>query len=321
MRFVVYGAGAVGGVLGGMLAEAGRDVVLVARGAHRDAIRSGGLRLETPDRTVTLPVALASGPGEVDWRPGDAALLAMKSADTPAALDALARAAGPDLPVVCVQNGVTNEHDALRRFGAVYGACVLMLSSHLEPGVVRVDCAPVTGILDVGRYPSGVDGTARELATAFTAAGFTSETRPDIMRWKYRKLLLSLSNAVETVSPPGAARDTLLALANSEGDAALAAAGIAVAGAEEFRRLRDQLTVVPVGDGERGGPSMWQSLRRGTGSVEADHFNGEIVLLGRLHGVPTPANELIRRTANRLAATGGAPHSVPAEELLGRLAG
>src|SRR2546430_107061 len=115
-----------------MLAEAGRDVVLIARGAHRDAIRSGGLRLETPDRTVTLPVALASRPGEVAWRPGEVALLAMKSADTPAALDALARTAGPDLPVVCVQNGVTNEHDALRRFGAVYGACVLMLSSHLE---------------------------------------------------------------------------------------------------------------------------------------------------------------------------------------------
>ena len=53
MRWVVYGAGAVGGVLGGLLHEAGEDVVLVARGAHLDAVRRDGLILATPEGTRT----------------------------------------------------------------------------------------------------------------------------------------------------------------------------------------------------------------------------------------------------------------------------
>lgn len=318
---MVYGAGAVGGVLGGLLAEAGHDVVLIARGAHRDAIGSRGLRLERPERSVVLPLPVASTPAEVDWRPGDIALLAMKGADTPDALRALADAAGPDVPVACVQNGVANEPAALRRFGAVHAVCVLMPASHLEPGVVRADCSPVTGILDVGRFPSGLDDTDHGLAAAFTAAGFVSEPRPDIMRWKYRKLLVSLGNAVQAVCPPGDARSALLRRVDAEGEAVLRAAGIDAATAEEDRQRRgDLLRVAPVNGTRRAGSSVWQSLHRGTGSVEADYFNGEIVLIGRLHGIPAPANELVRRTANQLAAGAGAPRSIPAENLLARLA-
>ena len=76
----------------------------------------------------------------------------------------------------------------------------------------------------------------------------------------------------------------------------------------------------PVAGRERGGGSSWQSLRRATGSIETDYLNGEVVRLGRLHGVPTPANALLQATARRLAATGGEPGSVPAADLLARLA-
>ena len=73
-------------------------------------------------------------------------------------------------------------------------------------------------------------------------------------------------------------------------------------------------------DGERrGGGSTWQSLARGTGRVETDLLNGEIVLLGRLHGVPTPVNALLQDVANELARTGAPPASLTEADLLARL--
>jgi 2-dehydropantoate 2-reductase len=93
--------------------------------------------------------------------------------------------------------------------------------------------------------------------------------------------------------------------AQREGKEALAAAGIAVASSEEDRARRgDFLQLGPTFSGEWQGGSSWQSLARGTGSIEAEFLNGEIVLLGELHGVPTPVNALLQRLAIRAAAEG-----------------
>lgn len=308
MRFVVYGAGAIGGVLGGLLAEAGYEVVLIARGAHLDAIRRDGLRILTPDGEQTRRLPAVAGPQEIDWRADDVALLAMKSMDTEAALRALAAHADPETPVVCVQNSVANERAALRMFENVYGVCVMFPATHLTPGVVVANASPVPGILDIGRYPEGVDGTATALAEAFRAATFHSQPRPDVMRWKYSKLLINLGNAVQAVHGRTDGQGELLGRLRDEGEAVLRAAGIPYASQEEDRQRRgDILQVRPVAGETRAGGSSWQSLARGTGSVEADYLNGEIVLLGRLHGVPTPDNERIRRLANQYAREGRPP--------------
>ncbi|HEU4425611.1 MAG TPA: 2-dehydropantoate 2-reductase, partial [Pilimelia sp.] len=121
MRFIVYGAGAVGGVLGAHLSAAGQEVVLIARGAHLAAIRRYGLQAQYPDGERTHRIAAAAGPDEVRWRPDDVVLMTMKSMDTYEAVRALARHAGPATPVVCVQNAVANERVALRSFAHVYG--------------------------------------------------------------------------------------------------------------------------------------------------------------------------------------------------------
>ena len=71
----------------------------------------------------------------------------------------------------------------------------------------------------------------------------------------------------------------------------------------------------------RGGGSSWQSLARGTGDIESDYLNGEIVLIGRLHGVPTPVNELLQRRAMAAALTHEPPGQQVAEELLAELDG
>ena len=78
MRFVVVGAGAVGGVVGGRLAQHGHAVVFVARGRQYDALRAAGLRIESPAGTVQVHVPAVERPDQIDWRPDDVVLLSVK---------------------------------------------------------------------------------------------------------------------------------------------------------------------------------------------------------------------------------------------------
>ncbi len=319
MRFVVFGAGAVGGVVGGLLHRAGHDVVLVARGEHLAAIQRGGLRLETPTGATVERARAVATPADVDWRPDDVVLLSVKSDATGEAVSGLAAVAPASIAVVCLQNGVANEPAVSRWFEHVYGVCVMAPTGHLEPGVVEAHCSPVPAILDIGRYPSGVDATAEQVAAAFESTGIVSVPRPDIMRWKYRKLMMNLGNAVQAVCG-GDGVDELLDLIRVEGEDALAAAGIEpISEAVDWERRDGILQIKEIPGRPRGGGSSWQSLQRRTGAIEADYLNGEIVWLGRKYDVATPANELIRREANRLAAQRSGPGSVDPQELLNRL--
>lgn len=319
MRFVVLGAGAIGGLVGGRLHQHGHDVVLVARGAHHDAIAADGLLLRSPDDEVRVLVPVVAHAGELSLGDDDVVLLAVKGQDTRAALDSLLDAPA-DLPVVCLQNGVDNERQVLRRTSRTYAVPVMCPATHLRPGVVDASSAPVSGILDVGRYPEGVDEVAIAVAAAFATSTFSSQARPDVMRFKWSKLLMNLGNALEAACGPIGRERALYGAARAEGRAVLAAAGIDVASDEEDAARRgDLLRLRPIQGERRGGGSSWQSLARGTGSIEADTLNGEIVLLGRLHGVPTPVNELLQRTALRLARSGAPPGSMTADELAAEL--
>jgi 2-dehydropantoate 2-reductase len=319
MRFIVYGAGAVGGVIGARLFQAGHDVTLVARGAHRIAIRDRGILLESPDESVRLRIPVAGHPGEIRYEPGDVVLLGMKTQDTAEAVRALAASAPPDTVVACAQNGVENERLALRSFARVYGVCVVLPAAHLRPGIVQVYSAPVGGVLDVGRYPGGTDDVAHAIAAAFRDGGFGAAPRPDVMAYKYGKLLTNLGNAAEVVCGPGEGSRHIAALARSEGLACFHAAGIGFAEAD-MSVYADVLDVRPVGGRRRFGGSSVQSLQRATGSVEADYLNGEIVLLGRTHGVPTPVNELLGHMANEMARDRRPPGLVEPEEFLAAVA-
>ena len=137
------------------------------------------------------------------------------------------------------------------------------------------------------------------------------------MRWKYAKLLMNLGNAVEAALGPEGRFSEVAAEARREGVACLRAAGIDCASREEDRERRgDLLQMKPIEGEERGGGSSWQSLARRTGRIETDYLNGEIVLLGRLHGVPTPVNERVQRVANHLARTGTPPGTLTEADLL-----
>jgi 2-dehydropantoate 2-reductase len=317
MRFIVLGAGAVGGVIGGRLFEHGHDVTLVARGDHYDALSRHGLRLESPDDGVTLQVPAVSDPADIDFGPDDVVILAVKSQDTAAAARHLSIVAPATIRVVCAQNGVSNEDTVLRWFSTVYGMCVMCPATHLSPGAVQAHSAPVTGLLDLGRWPAGVDDGAAALAGALVASTFESEARPDIARWKWGKLLMNLGNAVEALCGASAWGGTLTTRARHEAVACLEAAGIEYVGRQEDAARRgDLLTHRPAGGVARAGSSSWQSLARSTGAIETDYLNGEIARLGRLHDVPTPVNESLQRVANRFARDRRAPGTMREDELL-----
>jgi 2-dehydropantoate 2-reductase len=325
MRFVIFGAGAVGGVVGARLHQGGFGVTLIARGAHLEAIRRDGLTLLTPVERVTLRLPAAADPAEVDWSDQDVVLLATKSQDTLGALTALRATAGTAVPVVCLQNGVENERLALRLMARVYGAVVMAPTAHLEPGIVESYGAELSGMIDVGRYPSGVDERTEQICGALSGAMFASRPSLDIMRLKYAKLLLNLGNAVRALCEPGERRDELAAQARAEGEAALTAAGINFV-ADEVTDVTGRWTRMGVREIEgrrRAGSSTWQSLARGTGTIETDYLNGEIVLQGRSHGVPTPVNEALCRLAAHAAREGRGgpglcgPNSIAPEEVLG----
>lgn len=311
---VVYGAGAIGGLIAARLHLAGENVTAVARGEHLHKIRTAGLTVVTGSGTETVPVPAAAGATEIDWATEPAVVLAVKSHQTAAALDDLAAHAGADTPIFIAQNGVANESAALRRFANVYGVGVVVSAAHLEPGVVVQQSDPVAGILDLGRYPSGRDEAAEELSAALRGAQFLSEVRDDIMAWKYRKLIANLGNGVTAAFVPGAAADELVALARSEAEQILDSAGVAYVSAERDSQRRSDFLRGRLRDDYFG--STWQSVVRGHSDVETDWFNGEIVLLARLHGLRAPANEVIQRVTAEHARHGRTPRSLDAHEVL-----
>ena len=316
MRFVVVGAGAIGGVVGGRLAQHGHAVVLVARGRHGAAMAADGLLIRSPDDEVRVSVPVFERPDQIMFGPDDVVLLAVKGQDTPAALASLAGAPA-DVAIVCLQNGVDNERQALRRTSQVYAVAVMVPATHLEPGVVSASSAPTTGILDIGRYPFGIDDRTEQMAEAFAASTFSSVPNSGIMRFKWSKLLMNLGNALEAAIGPSGRTSELYTSARSEAEAVLAAAGIDCASMEEDAARRgDLITVRPIGGQRRGGGSSWQSLARGAGRIEVDSLNGEIVLLGRLHSIPTPVNEMLQHVANDLARTKAPPASMTEADLL-----
>jgi 2-dehydropantoate 2-reductase len=324
---VIIGAGAVGGTIGVRLSQAAHDVTLVARGAHAAVMRKRGLTLHSPDGTVNARLPVVTAPSDLVLPPDAALILTVKSQDTEAAVRGWADApvagggtAGERLPLFTAQNGVANERVALRYFDVVHGVCVWLPATYLEPGVVIASGHPHPGMLHVGRYPIGSDDASRAVAADLTGAGFLAPVRDDVMRWKYGKLLRNLGNGLQALLGQQIP-DRLSGAVLAEGMSVLAAAGIAYTSQEEEAAERgDRVEIRPVNGQPRFGGSTWQSLARGAGSTEVDHLNGEIVLLGRLHGVPTPVNAAVQLAVRRAVRDriGAGEFPLPAlEEIIG----
>ena len=320
MRYIIYGAGGIGGTIGARLFQNHWEVILIARGEHLKAIQKKGLVFKTPLESVTLPIACVGHPLDIEFKDGDVVFLCMKGQHTLQALLDLRDAAGEDIPVICCQNGVDNERMAARRFSHVYGMVVMLPASHLEPGVVQSESVKKTGILDAGCFPSGIDPLIEQVIKDLADSNFSAKADEHIMRWKYAKLLINLGNSLQALCEPGPEARDIARMMTHEALDCYRAAGIDCATREEETARRGDHIQFGAIDGQpRGGGSSWQSIVRGTGSIESDYLNGEIVLLGRLHGVPTPANLVLQQMGIRLAKEGGKVGSYSLDEIRKRI--
>jgi 2-dehydropantoate 2-reductase len=174
----------------------------------------------------------------------------------------------------------------------------------------------VPGIVDVGRSPCGESPVAATVAADLRRAGFRSEVRTDILRWQYGKLLDNLKNVLQALCGPTADYADVVAELRAEAERCYRAAGIAYAPEREVRgRAKGVLTLGQIDGQARPGDSSWQSLARATGSIETDFLNGEVAMLGRIHGVATPLNARLQELGNRFARERRAPASLSVEEL------
>lgn len=314
-RFIIYGAGGIGGVVGGHLLMAGYNVVLIGRPSHMQAIRQNGLKLIKPNQTHTLKITAVTSPAEAGLKPNDVILLTMKGQNTQAAMVDL-KAAISDIPVFCLQNGVRNEEIVASFFPHVYSVRVNIGAVYMNDGEVVCRRDP-PGWLVMSVYPHGVDKLAEEAGAALRKADFYVLVTPDAMPYKWGKLMTNLGNAVGAITD-GNFKETrsITQAAQEEAAMILKAAGIPWLSEDQIKKEWPDFMVPPraaLNTPEQS--STWQSLGRRQGTVETDFLNGEIVRVARIIGMTAPINETISRLTMEMAAHKDTPGKYPPAEL------
>jgi len=324
MQFLVYGAGAVGSVLGGLLSLNHHDVCLVGRDAHVDAITSGGLRIKSATAEYHAHPSACSALSAGTTAKTGCVVLGVKSQDIPAAMDILAPAMTAETPVVCIQNGVNAEGAAAERFAHVYGAVVRMTCSMVQPGHVSFQTG---GRVVVGRYPKGTDAFARSFAGMITGAGLDAVVTKDLMADRWLKVAVNVQSVFHAVID---ARDhdtnefhALKAGIIDETRRVLKKARIRARSCdgrdpsiddmiENLRKPMARRT----DHGVKVRNSVWQDLYLRRRGMEAEHIHGPVIALGEQHGVATPYNRAALELALRCHREGLAPESLRLSDVM-----
>lgn len=172
----------------------------------------------------------------------------------------------------------------------------------------------------MGRFPNGVDALATQVCADLTKAGFAAKPQQKVMPLKYKKLTMNLSNALGAAVGTSQA-EPVATMIKDEAFACFKAANIEVTEDDEYQAQAKvgvslgEIPGVPADIYTTGGSSR-QSLERAQPDIETDYLNGEIVLLGRMFGVPTPANAALVRCAQDMVSKSAAPGSVSMEQLM-----
>ena len=295
MKIAVYGAGAVGAYFGGRLAEAGCDVTFIARGAQLDALRLGGLVVESLAGDFHLhQVEATDRPEEVG--PVDAIIVAVKAWQIEEVGVAMRPMLGPETMVVPLQNGVDAPDAIARSVGeshALGGLCGIV-AELTEPGHVRHTGAEPR--IAFGELDNRVSARASRLNEVFNGAvGVTADIPADIHVALWRKFMLicpwSGLGAI-TRSPPGTFRSEpytreLLKCAIDEVATVGRAKGVNLP-EDAPAHVLQYFDTVPAS----ATASMQRDIMAGRPS-ELEVQNGAVVRLGRASGVDTPVNAFI----------------------------
>ena len=304
-RLVVVGAGAVGGCISVLVSKSAFPVTLVTR-ANQIAKYQDGLTIQFPGHSIKAKPELAAGIQGVDWRSGDVVIVATKLNDAPAIFDQIVATAGRDVPVVCASNGVAGERWANERFINVIGMMIWMPSTHMEDGDFRVYGKTCPGVLDIGPLKGCSSLESKALATVLRAAGFESEHRIDIMKWKHAKWITNLGNTAQALISDDWKR--VAKLASEEGERVFTAANIDRIPTSELLDRCKNIALAPIDGQRRDGGSTWQSFQRGK-PLETPWIEGGIVALADSCGADAPVNKRLNELAKN-------PKHMAAEEFL-----
>ena len=293
MRIAIVGSGGVGGYFGGRLAAAGTDVTFLARGAHLEALRTRGLRIDSPKGDVHLPRVKAERHSAAIG-PADIVFFAVKLYDTESALALLPPLVGPDTVVIGFQNGVDTVGMLTRAVGARHtGGGVAYVSAVIaEPGVIRHTAMDhlIFGEPDGSRSPR-----LERLLEACRPAGFQATLSTDITVdiWtKFVRLSVFSGMTAVTRSPIGVIREdpelfAMLKTAVGEAMTVAHATGIAVP-ASTVEDVAATYNVLP----PQAKSSMLEDLERGR-RIELPWLSGAVGRIGREVGVETPTHSFI----------------------------
>lgn len=294
MKIAVMGAGAVGCTFGARLAEAGHEVTFVARGRHLEALQTRGLELHSTLGDVRLePTRAVADPAEVGEV--DLVLFTVKSQDTAEALLRAAPLVGDDSRVLTLQNGVRNVEALVGAFGPerVYAGVSYLEAVVAAAGVV-VHKSPFARIV-YGALAAD-DARLDEVDAALRGAGIEVELVDDPRAAVWRKWLFICGFSGVTaltrrpIGPVLACEETLALFEGALREVA------ALAPHEGVTLPGDVVEQTVAFARERVEPSMTSSLAQDLAAgkpLELEALNGEVVRLGRVHGVPTPVNAMI----------------------------
>ena len=301
MRIAAMAAGAVGGYFGARLAAAGHDVFFIARGAHLDAIRKNGLKIESVHGDLHLPKPnVTDKPAEVGAV--DIVLFAVKLWDTEQAAEAAKPLMGPDTRLITFQNGV----DSVERIAAILGAertiggATYIATTIAAPGVIKHTSAFAS--MRVGRLDKKPDARLQAFIDAGKAAKLDIALSPDMERELWHKFIFLSAMAGSTAalrSPIGpiAADPELRAFFRQLMEEAIAvgrAKGVALDPGYVEDRMAFADKTVPASMKA----SMANDLDRGN-RLELDWLAGAVSRFGREVGIPTPVNDTVYAALKR----------------------
>jgi 2-dehydropantoate 2-reductase len=306
MRIAIVGAGGVSGYFGGLLAKAGHDARLLARGENRDAIRSRGLEIREPDGTWTVNVIATDRVEEL--LPVDLALVAVKSYSLAEVAPTVRRLAEGGAVVLPLLNGVET-FESLATLGVppdrMLAGLTVISVERTAPGVITRK-SPFRSVV-VGERRGGSSERAERVAALFRESGADARVSEDIAVDLWRKFLFLTSLAAAcglSRAPIGPVRDAplgslLLQRAAREIAAVARARGVAIPAGEEEQVL-ERMAALPAGTK----PSFLLDLERG-GPNELDVLSGAVSRYGKESGVPTPVHDTVVAAISAAAAASG----------------